>query len=289
MELVLTRKTFTEQSTVGELSVDGKFECYTLEDKVRKEKIAKVTAIPYGRFRVQITYSPRFKVQMPLLMDVPGFSGIRIHTGNVAEHTDGCILVGTGKTHDRITNSRAAYAALFAKLDAAQQRNENTWITIKTLDPPEDSLLFNGRELRWMQGTQVKQAWPAVSGRAGYQGGQHQSQVGVGPLPEGLWEVRQSEYQRAADRDWLDVVKGALGGGKWPGGESSWGQHRIWLKPAAGTVTHGRSGFSIHGGDEPGSAGCIDLTLSMNSFVHEFRKHGKDMKLKVQYTTDPGG
>lgn len=63
MELVLTRKTFTEKSAVGELSVDAKFECYTLEDKVRKEKIAKVTAIPYGRFRVQITYSPRFKVQ----------------------------------------------------------------------------------------------------------------------------------------------------------------------------------------------------------------------------------
>ena len=68
----------------------------------------------------------------------------------------------------------------------------------------------------------------------------------------------------------------------WPGGESSWGQHRIWLEPAPGTVTHGRSGFSIHGGDTPGSAGCIDLTHSIGEFADEFVKYGKDLVLTVE-------
>ena len=83
MELRLVRETFTAVSTIGRLMVDGLFDSYTLEDVVRDgPKIPGRTAIPYGRYQVIIDYSNRFKRPMPLLLNVPGFTGIRIHQGN---------------------------------------------------------------------------------------------------------------------------------------------------------------------------------------------------------------
>src|SRR5262249_8936637 len=114
----------------GELYVDGKFECYTLEDRVRPVKIPKVTAIPMGTYEVDITYSKRFKRMMPLLLKVPHFAGVRIHSGNTAEDTDGCILVGQVKGEDHIERSRLAYKALYAKIHAAWVRNEDIAIEI---------------------------------------------------------------------------------------------------------------------------------------------------------------
>jgi hypothetical protein len=116
--LVLERDWFTDLSTSGQLFIGGKFECYTLEDKVRPVKIAGITAIPVGTYSVAISFSPRFGRPMPLLMDVLGFEGVRIHTGNSAEDTDGCILVGVGRTKDHLQGSRIAYDALFPKLEA---------------------------------------------------------------------------------------------------------------------------------------------------------------------------
>ncbi len=87
MELRIKRTDFSDQSTIGELSVNGQFECYTLEDKVRPEKIAGKTAIPAGRYEVVISFSQRFQRPLPLLLKVPNFEGIRIHPGNTAgEH-----------------------------------------------------------------------------------------------------------------------------------------------------------------------------------------------------------
>lgn len=74
------------------------------------------TAIPAGFYLVQITYSPRFKVPLPLVEDVPGFTGIRIHAGNTDEDTEGCILVGRTSHADAIGESRLALEALMAKL-----------------------------------------------------------------------------------------------------------------------------------------------------------------------------
>jgi hypothetical protein len=130
VELLLARKTFTNISTIGDLSIDGTFECYTLEDMVRPRKVAAITAIPRGRYKVVITYSPRFKVQMPLLENVPGYAGIRIHTGNKASHTEGCLLVGQTKAQDFIGSSRAAYGKLFDKLNAAINGGQTVHITI---------------------------------------------------------------------------------------------------------------------------------------------------------------
>ena len=118
MNLRLLRKTFTEESTIGVLSINGATECFTLEDKVRAVKIAGKTAIPAGIYEVVITFSDRFRKPLPLLLNVPNFAGIRIHPGNTAEDTEGCILVGQTQGTNQVGKSKVAFAALFAKLEA---------------------------------------------------------------------------------------------------------------------------------------------------------------------------
>ena len=136
MKLLLKRKIFTDKSVTGELFIDDIFECFTLEDKDRdltktqdlkdimKAKIHGMTAIPYGEYEIVITWSNRFKCLMPLLVNVPGYEGVRIHTGNKAEDTEGCILVGKTKGLDFIGNSREEYAILFKKLSEAAQKEK---------------------------------------------------------------------------------------------------------------------------------------------------------------------
>lgn len=122
MKLTLNRKWKTLKSTIGELHVDGKFQCFTLEDVVRKtgEKVYGDTAIPAGTYKVVIDFSNRFQRRMPHILDVPGFTGVRIHTGNTTADTLGCILVGQDRGENIVGQSRLAYEALFRKLDGAK-------------------------------------------------------------------------------------------------------------------------------------------------------------------------
>ena len=120
MKLTLIRNKSSSKSTIGRLLIDGVFQCWTLEDVVRPAKIAHETAIPAGTYKVIITESARFKRRLPLLVGVPGFDGIRIHPGNSAADTDGCILVGTSTAPDWVGGSRVAFEVLFTKLDAGQ-------------------------------------------------------------------------------------------------------------------------------------------------------------------------
>ena len=118
MKLELYRKYLKDGYSIGLLYINGKFICNTLEDTDRGLKsgmseaaIAAVkvkgkTAIPTGVYSVQITYSPRFKKAMPILCNVRGFSGIRIHSGNTSEDTEGCILCGMNTEVGKVTNSR---------------------------------------------------------------------------------------------------------------------------------------------------------------------------------------
>ena len=124
MILELKRKIFTDDSTIGELSIDGVFVCYTLEDKVRDTKIKNITAISYGKYEVIINFSNRFKQYMPLLLKVPGFEGVRIHTGNKSDDTEGCILVGSSKSLNFIGGSRVTYKSLFAKMKLAAKKEK---------------------------------------------------------------------------------------------------------------------------------------------------------------------
>ncbi len=133
MKLELERVQLDPDVTIGKLSVDGLFECWTLEDVVRPDgvKIYGETAIPAGVYTVDITHSPRFKVQMPLLINVKGFTGVRIHTGNTADDTEGCLIVGMDRLSKSLGRSRIAYDKLFAKLAAAKARKEPIELTIK--------------------------------------------------------------------------------------------------------------------------------------------------------------
>lgn len=116
MKLLLERIAYKETYTIGKLYIDGVYECDTLEDKVRDKKIKGITAIPAGTYKIDITYSNRFKKIMPLLLDVPGFEGIRIHSGNTSEDTSGCILVGQNKEKGKLINSRMVYEMFMKKL-----------------------------------------------------------------------------------------------------------------------------------------------------------------------------
>jgi hypothetical protein len=114
LELIVRRKIFGEHCTIGELYRDGLRLCYTLEDVVREgEKIPGATAIPAGTYGVVVNWSNRFGRFMPLLLKVPNFEGVRIHCGNTDKDTEGCILVGRGTGDNCITESRAAFDALF--------------------------------------------------------------------------------------------------------------------------------------------------------------------------------
>jgi Family of unknown function (DUF5675) len=116
MRIRLLRDTLTERSTLGRLFIDGVEECFTLEDPVRAEKIAGITAIPAGSYRVTISPSPHLRYITPLLQGVPGFTGVRIHIGNFPRDTIGCILVGRTKDADFVSKSAAAFKALMEKL-----------------------------------------------------------------------------------------------------------------------------------------------------------------------------
>ena len=95
-----------ESYTIGKMYLNGEYFCDTLEDAIRPVKIPNETAIPAGIYKVEVTYSPRFKRNLPLLIDVPNYTGIRIHNGSNKDHTSGCILVGFNTAKGKLTNSR---------------------------------------------------------------------------------------------------------------------------------------------------------------------------------------
>lgn len=116
MEIRVDRKYKKTDYTIGKMYVDGVYFCDTLEDTVRDSKIAGITAIPSGVYRVELTYSPKFKRDLPLICDVPHFTGIRIHRGNTPEDTSGCILVGENKERGRLVNSTRHELELVKKI-----------------------------------------------------------------------------------------------------------------------------------------------------------------------------
>lgn len=143
MELKVVRKVFTEQSTIGDFLINDRFCYYSLEDKDRQRKsngvitawrkdlkLARITAIPRGRYRVITDFSNRFQKVMPLLLNVPDFDGIRIHNGNLAIHTEGCILIGFTKANDFVGNSKSAFKNFMSILNHAIKQ-EKVWITVE--------------------------------------------------------------------------------------------------------------------------------------------------------------
>jgi hypothetical protein len=148
MELLIQRESSTRNSTPGALSINGVFECFTLEDVVREValvpvstwKIASETAIPVGTYEVTIDFSDRFQRQMPHVLNVPGFDGIRIHSGNTAADTEGCILLGKQRALDDVSQSRDAFAAFFPKLQAAINSGERVTLTVAPARPSMETV-----------------------------------------------------------------------------------------------------------------------------------------------------
>ena len=130
MNLFLQRIAQTPEYTIGRLYIDEKFFCHTLEDAVREETIAGKTAIPEGTYQVIVNRSPKFKRDLPLLLDVPNFEGIRIHRGNTAKDTSGCILVGENKVKGKVINSTKYETLLTAILKREMQSGSNISITV---------------------------------------------------------------------------------------------------------------------------------------------------------------
>lgn len=140
MELEIKREP-NAKCTPGKFYINGVFHAYSLEDIVRdkngdgdlndpgEQKIAGKTAIPAGRYQVVLTLSNRFKRVMPLIVDVPGFEGIRIHGGNTAEDTHGCPLIGAIRNGDIISKCTDKVANLIELMRVALKK-EKVYITI---------------------------------------------------------------------------------------------------------------------------------------------------------------
>lgn len=147
MELRVVREHYAPDCTIGRMLVDGQFECYTLEDGIRTNKVAGETAIPEGRYPVKITYSNAFRRELPLVEGVRNFTGIRIHSGNSKKDTLGCILVGQSWTPgaDVIGASVRAMQALLPKIRAALGAGEAVMLSVEQPNAPPE---LASRELR---------------------------------------------------------------------------------------------------------------------------------------------
>ena len=133
MHIRVVREPSKNDTTLGSLFIDDHWQCHTLEDVIRPtgEKVRNKTAIPPGRYTLILSMSNRFKKIMPEVLNVPMFTGIRIHSGNTAKDTAGCLLVGQTRSVETrsIGRSRTAYTALMIKLTAAVKGGDTIRIT----------------------------------------------------------------------------------------------------------------------------------------------------------------
>lgn len=143
MEILIHRKWLKPTYTISKVYVDGKdFGCNCLEDtdrglncamseaEIAKIKVKGATAIPTGKYLVLYTYSPRFGRNLPLLSSVRGFSGIRIHPGNTAGDTEGCLLFGKNTIVGRLTDSRTWTNKITTLIKTTLDKGEKVYVKI---------------------------------------------------------------------------------------------------------------------------------------------------------------
>lgn len=146
INIEVIRRFFKDTYTIGKMLIDKEPFCETLEDPVRDLKDINhdgdfdepgegkqygITAIPYGKYKVIVNYSPKLKRRLPLLESVEGFTGIRIHAGADAKHTEGCILVGQNKVKGRLVNGPYFETRLVQIIDEAINNGNEVYLTIK--------------------------------------------------------------------------------------------------------------------------------------------------------------
>ena len=141
MNLTLKRLNLTPNYTEGELYVNGVYFCKTLEDTNRdlnkngqfdnnEKKVYGETCIPYGKYKVILSYSPKFKRELPEILEVPDFQGIRIHRGNKISDTLGCVLCGATVKNGYLSNSTPYEIKLVELFKQAKSRNEESFLEI---------------------------------------------------------------------------------------------------------------------------------------------------------------
>ena len=140
MKLVLQRRTFTDKSTIGDMTVGGQI-VTTLEDGKRKHKVWGETAIPAGTYRLDLRNEggmvKRYQARYPWhrgmlwLREVPMFEWVYIHVGNFPSDTNGCILVGLTSGDDAIYSSRIAYEAIYRRIQTAIDSPEGCTLEVR--------------------------------------------------------------------------------------------------------------------------------------------------------------
>lgn len=142
MNLTLKRRYFASTYTIGSIYINGKYFCDTVEDKNRdlnkdgdlndpgEGKVYAKTAIPFGKYTIIVNMSPKFKRELPRLLNVKHFEGILIHRGATANSSAGCIIVGENKVKGGVINSAKYEIELTKILKEAQNRRERITITI---------------------------------------------------------------------------------------------------------------------------------------------------------------
>lgn len=139
MIIRIIREPSSTISTLGVVFVDDVFQCFSLEDPLREVagkpvaawKVPGETAIPAGRYRVVLSLSPRFKRVLPEVLKVPGFAGVRIHPGNTASDTEGCILLGAERDGATIRDSRRMCDLVQQRIGDAALRGEPTYLLLE--------------------------------------------------------------------------------------------------------------------------------------------------------------
>lgn len=143
--------------------------------------------------------------------------------------------------------------------------------------------IFDGTSLTLYENDKKIKSWTGMSGKKGYQSAQYQNVTDKGPLPEGFYVARQSNLYYFDDMSKIERMAAYFGRTKFPWGRWSWGNSKVALEPSPQNNMLGRGKFNIHGGGEPGSKGCIDLTSQMDDFTRWFENNKKDVILQVRY------
>ena len=159
------------------------------------------------------------------------------------------------------------------------------WPAFGSEDIPE--MEFDGQTLTAINNEKTLKSWPAMSGKPGYQSRAATEIENHGPIPEGVWHLNPDELQTYSPEKESRSWRGPNGETPWQGGTRSWGNYRIRLEPDDfRTDTKHREGFYLHGGEVPGSAGCIDTTDSMDEVAKFIRASEYPMDIYVNYKYD---